>query len=84
MNATKAIKLDGDTAVTVTSKSGDVGLTSTAENVNVTAAKDVDLNATKAIKLDGDTAVTVTSKSGDVGLTSTAENVNVTAAKDVD
>ena len=48
----------------ITSKSGDVGLTSTAENVNVTAAKDVDLNATKAIKLDGDTAVTVTSKSG--------------------
>ena len=70
--------------MTVTSKSGDVGLVSTASNVNVTAAKDVDLNATKAIKFDGDTAVTVTSKSGDAGLVSTASNVNVTAAKDKD
>ena len=50
---TKAIKLDGDTDGDF--KSGDVGLVSTASNVNVTAAKDVDLNATKVIKLDGDT-----------------------------
>ena len=68
--------------MTVTSKSGDVG-DFDCENVNVTAAKDVDLNATKAIKLDGDTGVAVTSKSGDVGLTSTAAKVTVAAKTDV-